>query len=682
MADEINIIVSAVDNFSGVLGNFGNVMTGIKSTLDLVGQAFNAAYDFGSQFVTSASESQQAMVGLNLVLQSTAGSAGVFSETVGKLNNTDLNDLYDQLDRAKNKLSDMKDEFGNAKTYTTEETIAIAAQKDKIAELTAEIAKGTNGLTIFHDTTQLTTQQLIDLSKQLENTAGFSDELVLSAETMMLRFENVNATIFPQAIQLAADLSRSLGIDLVTASQTVGKALDDPEAGIGRLNMQFKLFNATEMDTIKNMAANGDIAGAQALIMERLTEKVGGAAAAYGQTFAGQLDIAKQKLDDFKELIGGPIMELTSQFLDQFINFTNSPVMGQISLFFEKLYGYLANGQPLLSSIATALFSVNRNFIDLSFALMDIQDAINSGDFLGAFQQFATLITDAIKNIDWKVLSDELAAGIQSIDWAKVGQTLSAVTLMVLDTLKTVVANIDWSALLKAFASALGNFIAGIAGFAGWGDMINEIGVVLAYELGRLQDIIANTLHDAIINAIPVVKNAFISIGSEILSGLIIGLDVATGGLFSFIANLVNEMTSFFKALLGISSPSTVFTQIGKDIVQGLINGWDVMFASFIGSIQSDINSIISLFPDWLQNALGVGGASGSGLGSASGGVASGTTGGITGTGGSSGGGSVVNNYYGPVYFQGGAEPGSYYDCPSPNPLTGAGSGTIPANAV
>ena len=59
-----------------------------------------------------------------------------------------------------------------------------------------------------------------------------------------------------------------------------------------------------------------------------------------------------------------------------------------------------------------------------------------------------------------------------------------------------------------------------------------------------------------------------------------------------------------------------------------------------------------------------------------------GTVGGGTATGPSAGGGSsssqeVNNYYYGPVYFQGAGEPGSYYDCPSPNPFVEASTGTI-----
>jgi len=44
--------------------------------------------------------------------------------------------------------------------------------------------------------------------------------------------------------------------------------------------------------------------------------------------------------------------------------------------------------------------------------------------------------------------------------------------------------------------------------------------------------------------------------------------------------------------------------------------------------------------------------------------------------------GEVINNYYGPVYFVGTGEPGAYYDCPSPNPLMQATSGSLATSAI
>ncbi|HEU4341008.1 MAG TPA: tape measure protein [Candidatus Binatia bacterium] len=49
MAAEVEIVVNAKDNYSGVLGNFGNIITGISSLVNLAGQAFDAFSGFAME---------------------------------------------------------------------------------------------------------------------------------------------------------------------------------------------------------------------------------------------------------------------------------------------------------------------------------------------------------------------------------------------------------------------------------------------------------------------------------------------------------------------------------------------------------------------------------------------------------------------------------------------------------
>jgi len=53
MADEITIVVRAEDSFSSVLGSFGNIMTGIKSVIDLASSAFHTFTGFAMEGLNS-----------------------------------------------------------------------------------------------------------------------------------------------------------------------------------------------------------------------------------------------------------------------------------------------------------------------------------------------------------------------------------------------------------------------------------------------------------------------------------------------------------------------------------------------------------------------------------------------------------------------------------------------------
>jgi TP901 family phage tail tape measure protein len=60
------------------------------------------------------------------------------------------------------------------------------------------------------------------------------------------------------------------------------------------------------------------------------------------------------------------------------------------------------------------------------------------------------------------------------------------------------------------------------------------------------------------------------AIGGMIVDGLVAGLNLATGGLFSVIQNIAKGAVDIFKNALGIKSPSRVFAEIGGHVMGGL----------------------------------------------------------------------------------------------------------------
>jgi hypothetical protein len=82
VADEISIVVRAEDRFSSVLGDFGNIMTGIKSIVDLSIGAFKAlaepVIDFGREAILAAARVDE----LGVVNQVLADNAGLSRDAV------------------------------------------------------------------------------------------------------------------------------------------------------------------------------------------------------------------------------------------------------------------------------------------------------------------------------------------------------------------------------------------------------------------------------------------------------------------------------------------------------------------------------------------------------------------------------------------------------------------------
>ena len=152
------------------------------------------------------------------------------------------------------------------------------------------------------------------LATDIQQTAGFSDEAVMSGESMVLMFENVRNVagqpIFDRTIRASADLARSPAFngDITSAARTLGRALDDPAAGMGRLRRAGIQLSEGQQDQIKAMQESGDTLGAQAALLDIVEGKVNGLADAYGGTLAGSLDKTKEKLGENAEQIGGIVL--------------------------------------------------------------------------------------------------------------------------------------------------------------------------------------------------------------------------------------------------------------------------------------------------------------------------------------------------------------------------------------
>jgi len=150
----------------------------------------------------------------------------------------------------------------------------------------------------------VTKDMALDLADSLSQVTRYSDDAILAGENMLLTFTNIGKDIFPEATQAILDLSTATGQDLQSSAVQLGKALNDPIAGITALSRVGVTFTEEQKAAIASMVEMGDVAGAQTLILAELEKEFGGSAEAAGQTFAGQLDILKNSLSNVAEGVG------------------------------------------------------------------------------------------------------------------------------------------------------------------------------------------------------------------------------------------------------------------------------------------------------------------------------------------------------------------------------------------
>ncbi len=181
--------------------------------------------------------------------------------------------------------------------------------EEKIAQLEA-VLKSTGGVA------GQSKESLLAFAEGIENTTKFSAEAVIEGQSLLLTFTNIAGDVFPRATQAATDMATALGTDIAGQSIALGKALNDPIKGITALTRVGVSFTEEQKNTIKTLQESGDLMGAQTIILAELERQFGGSAAAAGDTFAGKMEILKNKFGAITEELALKFMPYLVQFAD------------------------------------------------------------------------------------------------------------------------------------------------------------------------------------------------------------------------------------------------------------------------------------------------------------------------------------------------------------------------------
>ncbi len=164
-------------------------------------------------------------------------------------------------------------------------------------------------------------EQMEKMATSLQNSSLFEDdEIIRKVLNQMLTFTNVAGDAFDRGSQAALNLSTALGQDLQSSAIQVGKALNDPIAGVTALRRVGVQLSDDQKDLIKSFVDVGDVASAQNVILQELEKEFGGAAEAASKAGTGpfkQLQIQMGNLtEDFGKLIVNAILPLAGYLSD------------------------------------------------------------------------------------------------------------------------------------------------------------------------------------------------------------------------------------------------------------------------------------------------------------------------------------------------------------------------------
>lgn len=201
-----------------------------------------------------------------------------------------------------------------------------AEESERIGRATANVIRSTGGAA------GLTAKQVANLATATSRKTGIDDEAIQAGQNMLLTFKNIGRKVFPDTTRAVLDMATTMNkgalpsMDQIAAtSMAVGKALNDPIKGLGKLGRQGVTFTDQQKEQIRVMQESGDIAGAQKVILQELATEFGGAAKAAATPF----DKLKVSLGNIAEDLGSTLIPIVRDTL--------VPALAKAGVWFGKL---------------------------------------------------------------------------------------------------------------------------------------------------------------------------------------------------------------------------------------------------------------------------------------------------------------------------------------------------------
>lgn len=198
-------------------------------------------------------------------------------------------DVTAGLNKLKSSLPSFKAVLGGVTAALGVMGVALKASFDSFMENEAAVNRLNTALKAQGFYSKQYSDQLQELAGALQKTTTFSDEAIMETQTLLTTFGLAGAQL-ESTTKAALDLSNGLGIDLRTATLMLGKAWQGETTSISKYLGKIK--------------EGGSAAEKFAQVLDMVNGRFGGSAAAATQTYAGRIEVLKNKFDELKEKVG------------------------------------------------------------------------------------------------------------------------------------------------------------------------------------------------------------------------------------------------------------------------------------------------------------------------------------------------------------------------------------------
>lgn len=466
--------------------------------------------------------------------------------------------------------------------------IKAAGESEKIVAQTMAVVKSTGAAA------GRSVEQVGALATELSRLSGIDDEVVQSGENVLLTFTNIKGTSFDGATKSALNMSVALGTDMASASMVVGKALNDPIAGMSKLSKVGVTFTEQQKAQVAAMMKAGDVAGAQAVIIAELNKEYGGSAEAFGNTFMGAVGKAKTSLGNLQEMLGSAFLPVATKVFGKVSSLLNgigdSPAFAAALTNVTGFISGLLAGDGVIGKFIDKALTLASTVSPLGLVFKALAPILPS--LAAMFATLAGTIGGALAQVLPTVT--KLAAGL-----ASVLSGAFAIVLPIVLTLAGQLAGVLGSLapvfdLAAGAAKAVGTALSGMATWLG-----QNKGLVIFLATAIISIVAAFKAYEIVMAAVKIATVAW-AVVQGILNGTLIanpiGLIITAIGLLVAGIIWVATQTTFFQDAWA--------TMV--DIFTSSVGMFADFFTNTIGMFRGFFTNTVGMFSGFVSNTVGM----------------------------------------------------------------------------
>jgi hypothetical protein len=205
---------------------------------------------------------------------------------------------------------------------------AVAVGKDLIAAgeaaatSNARIDEIAASMKLFGDEAEVATGRIKDLANEIARKTGIDQNQIKQAQATLLTFSEIAETAgdvgstFDRATEAAIDLAAAGFGTVETNAVQLGKALNDPIAGLTALSRSGVTFTDQQKELIQSLVDSGQMLGAQTVILRAIEQQVGGTA----EATANASDKMRVAFSQLQERLGEKLLPVFERLTNFVIN--------------------------------------------------------------------------------------------------------------------------------------------------------------------------------------------------------------------------------------------------------------------------------------------------------------------------------------------------------------------------